>query len=103
MARTGEPMNLFTRLFRTAAAPAVLRLSSAASGAHADLGAKPGRFTRQADLRRIDPIWTTAYVSRNFGYLVFDTLFGLAKDSNRRPQMVHLRPAGAASPRNKLS
>src|SRR5437016_5015407 len=35
------------------------------------------RFIPQADLRSIDPIWTTAYVSRNFGYLVFDTPFPL--------------------------
>jgi peptide/nickel transport system substrate-binding protein len=23
----------------------------------------------------LDPIWTTAYVTRNFGYMVYDTLF----------------------------
>ena len=38
------------------------------------------RFIPKADLRSIDPIWTTAYVTRNFGYLVFDTLFSLDKD-----------------------
>ena len=32
------------------------------------------RFIPQDELRSIDPIWTTAYVTRNFGYLVFDTL-----------------------------
>ena len=37
------------------------------------------RFIPQADLRSIDPIWTTAYVTRNFGYLVFDTLFSVDK------------------------
>ena len=46
------------------------------------------RFIPQADLRSIDPIWTTAYVSRNFGYLVFDTLFALDKDLKPQPQMV---------------
>jgi peptide/nickel transport system substrate-binding protein len=39
-------------------------------------------------LRSIDPIWTTAYVTRNFGYLVFDTLFALDKDFKPQPQMV---------------
>src|SRR3954468_7427697 len=46
------------------------------------------RFIPQADLRSIDPIWTTAYVTRNFGYLVFDTLFALNKDFKPQPQMV---------------
>src|ERR1700681_2241234 len=46
------------------------------------------RFIPQADLRSIDPIWTTAYITRNFGYMVFDTLFALDKDLQPRPQMV---------------
>src|SRR5438874_13357856 len=45
------------------------------------------RFIPQADLRSIDPIWTTAYVTRNFGYLVFDTLFALDKEFKVQPQM----------------
>src|SRR5712671_8000455 len=54
----------------------------------AETAAKTLRFIPQADLRSIDPIWTTAYVTRNFGYLVFDTLFALDKDFKPRPQMV---------------
>src|SRR5436305_6324961 len=50
--------------------------------------AKTLRFIPQADLRSIDPIWTTAYVTRNFGYLVFDTLFALDKEFKPQPQMV---------------
>src|SRR5690348_7347647 len=46
------------------------------------------RFIPQADLRSIDPIWTTAYVTRNFGYLVFDTLFALDEHFKPQPQMV---------------
>src|SRR5207244_1890396 len=46
------------------------------------------RFIPQADLRSLDPIWTTAYVTRNFGYLVYDTLFALDKDFTPQPQMV---------------
>src|SRR5437016_5680105 len=46
------------------------------------------RFIPQADLRSIDPIWTKAYVTRNFGYLVFDTLFSLDKDFKPQPQMI---------------
>jgi peptide/nickel transport system substrate-binding protein len=40
-----------------------------------------------SDLRLLDPIMTTAYIQRDFGYMVFDTL--LATDSNFKiqPQM----------------
>ena len=46
------------------------------------------RFVPHANLAVLDPIWTTAYVTRNHGYLVYDTLF--AKDAQLRiqPQMV---------------
>jgi hypothetical protein len=30
-----------------------------------------------SDLRVLDPTWTTAYITRNHGYMVFDTLFAL--------------------------
>lgn len=34
------------------------------------------KFIPQSDLSVLDPIWTTAYVTRNHGYLVFDALYG---------------------------
>jgi peptide/nickel transport system substrate-binding protein len=34
------------------------------------------KFIPQSDLAVVDPIWTTAYVTRNHGYMVFDTLYG---------------------------
>ena len=40
-----------------------------------------------ADLRNVDPIWTTAYITRNHGYLVFDTLFALDENLDVQPQM----------------
>jgi peptide/nickel transport system substrate-binding protein len=30
------------------------------------------RFIAAADLRVLDPIWTTAYIARNHGYMGFD-------------------------------
>ncbi|MEM7188538.1 MAG: ABC transporter substrate-binding protein, partial [Pseudomonadota bacterium] len=33
-------------------------------------------------LKILDPIWTTAYISRNHGYMIYDTLFGLDGDGN---------------------
>ena len=35
------------------------------------------RVIPHADLKNIDPIWTTAYITRNHGYLVYDTLFAM--------------------------
>ncbi|HET7882534.1 MAG TPA: ABC transporter substrate-binding protein [Acetobacteraceae bacterium] len=34
------------------------------------------RFIPQTDLAILDPVWTTAYVTHNHGYMVFDTLYG---------------------------
>src|SRR5262245_36116330 len=42
------------------------------------------KFIPQADLAVLDPVWTTTYQTRDHGFLVFDTLFGL--DSQYRPQ-----------------
>jgi peptide/nickel transport system substrate-binding protein len=46
------------------------------------------RFVARSDLRILDPIWTTAYVSRNHGYMVFDTLFAFDSKFVPHPQMV---------------
>src|SRR6266852_795909 len=46
------------------------------------------RFIAQSDLRVLDPIWTTAYVTRNHGYMVFDTLFAIDDKFKPHPQMV---------------
>ena len=41
-----------------------------------------------SDLKIVDPIWTTAYMSRNYGYMVYDTLFGMNNKGEIQPQMV---------------
>ncbi|HET9044964.1 MAG TPA: ABC transporter substrate-binding protein, partial [Burkholderiales bacterium] len=46
------------------------------------------RFVPEADLRSIDPIWTTAYITRNHGYMVYDTLFATDAKFQVQPQMV---------------
>ena len=46
------------------------------------------RFIPQADLSTLDPHWNTAYVTRNHGYMVFDTLYGLDGNLQPQPQMV---------------
>ena len=40
------------------------------------------------DLKIIDPIQNASYISRNHGYMVYDTLFGVADDFVPQPQMV---------------
>ena len=63
----------------TLTAPAARTLANRI--AHAPLRA-------QADLRAIDPVQTSAYITRNFAYLVFDTLFSLDANYRPQPQMV---------------
>ena len=46
------------------------------------------RFIPQIDLAFLDPHWTTAYVTRNHGYLVFDTLYGQDGNFRTSPQML---------------
>jgi peptide/nickel transport system substrate-binding protein len=45
------------------------------------------RFIPQADLTVLDPLGTTAYVTRNHGHLCWDTLYGLAADFVPSPQL----------------
>jgi peptide/nickel transport system substrate-binding protein len=51
-------------------------------------GARVLKFVPQSDLTVLDPIWTTAFVTRNHAFLVFDTLYGQDTGYAARPQMV---------------
>ncbi|MCY4589745.1 MAG: ABC transporter substrate-binding protein [Alphaproteobacteria bacterium] len=46
------------------------------------------RVVMHSDLKIVDPIWTTAYMSRNYGYMVYDTLFAMDANTDVHPQMV---------------
>jgi peptide/nickel transport system substrate-binding protein len=59
------------------AGPAIARAADAATL----------RFVPQANLTSPDPVWTTANVTRNHAYLVWDTLYGLNTDLQVSPQM----------------
>lgn len=50
--------------------------------------AKVLRFVPQLDLKVLDPIFTTSYVTRNFAHLVYDTLFAIDAKGAVQPQMV---------------
>ena len=67
-----------------AAGFAVLTLSKRTKAAEV----KTLRFIPQTDVQVLDPIWTTAYVTRNHGYMVFDTLFAIDSKFKPHPRMV---------------
>ncbi|WP_439580255.1 ABC transporter substrate-binding protein [Elioraea sp.] len=46
------------------------------------------KFIPHANLTVVDPIWTTAYITRNSGFLIWDTLYGLDDSYKPQPQMV---------------
>jgi peptide/nickel transport system substrate-binding protein len=46
------------------------------------------RVVMHSDLKIVDPIWTTAYIVRNHGYLNYDTLFAMDAKGEIKPQMV---------------
>lgn len=46
------------------------------------------KFIPHANLKILDPIWTTAYITRNHGYMIYDTLFALDENLKVQPQMV---------------
>ena len=46
------------------------------------------RAVMHSDVKIIDPIWTTAYISRNVGYMIYDTLYALDAKGEVKPQMV---------------
>ena len=46
------------------------------------------RVVMHSDLKILDPVWTTAYIVRNHGYLIYDTLFAIDGKFEPQPQMV---------------
>ena len=70
-------------------AAAVVTLIAAGTGPGMALAQqKVLKFIPQADLRILDPIATTAYITRNHGYMVYDTLFAIDDKFEVKPQMV---------------
>ena len=73
-------------LLSAAASPALL--TAATRAAMAQDPRKVVRSVPIGDLRALDPIWTTTYLTRNHAYLVWDTLFALDAQNRPQPQMV---------------
>ncbi len=51
-------------------------------------GTKTLLFVPQANLTSLDPVWTTATVTRNFSLMVYETLYGRDQSFNPQPLMV---------------
>jgi len=75
-------LHVLIRRSATAVAAAGL-LAASAAGAETVL-----RVNMHSDLKIVDPIWTTAYMSRNYGYMVYDTLFAMNSKGEVKPQMI---------------
>jgi peptide/nickel transport system substrate-binding protein len=80
-------MNRGRQLFHGFAA-AVIALAAFGLAPAALAQQKVLKFIPQADLRILDPITTTAYITRNHGYMVYDTLFATDAKFQVQPQMV---------------
>jgi len=46
------------------------------------------RVVMHSDVKFLDPIWSGAYITRNYGYMVYDTLFAMDEKFQVKPQMV---------------
>jgi peptide/nickel transport system substrate-binding protein len=50
-------------------------------------GARVLKMVPQANLTSLDPIWTTANITRNHGHMIYDTLYGMDANFAPQPQM----------------
>src|SRR5436309_11385313 len=83
-------MRMTKGLAKILTAAALLALPCGAASAQVTLKA-----VMHSDLKIVDPIWTTAYITRNHGYMVYDTLFAMEEKGEIRPQMVEKYDASA--------
>ncbi|CAN5379219.1 ABC transporter substrate-binding protein [soil metagenome] len=71
-----------------------LRRRAAAAACLGVLSAVPAtaqttlRLVAHSDLKVLDPIWTTAFITRNHGYMIYDVLFAKDATGAIQPQMV---------------
>ena len=72
----------FGKLGGAAALAASLPIAARAAGP------KVLRCVMHSGLRITDPIITTAYIARNHGYMIYDTLFAVDEHLQVQPQMV---------------
>jgi peptide/nickel transport system substrate-binding protein len=76
-------MAISRRTVLTSAAAAVAAPGIVRAQSHSEL-----RFIPHADLASLDPVWTTADITRNHGNMIYDLLYGLDENFQPHPQMV---------------
>ncbi|RYX94101.1 MAG: ABC transporter substrate-binding protein [Comamonadaceae bacterium] len=69
-------------------AAAAIGLFLLAAASHAQAPGKTLRVVPHADLKVLDPLVSSAYITRNFAHMVYDTLFGLDTAGKPQPQMI---------------
>lgn len=84
-----NPVSLKKNVYRYAR---LALLGAAATGLFAGTGTNTAHATTvkavmQSGLRVMDPIMSTAFLTRDHGYMIYDTLLALDKDYKVRPQM----------------
>src|SRR5262245_13637603 len=78
-----RPVKLqIVKLVAHAAAAAALALLSGTASA------QTLKVVMHSDVKIIDPYWTTAYIVRNYGYMVYDTLLAVDDKLQVKPQML---------------
>jgi peptide/nickel transport system substrate-binding protein len=85
MKKTGMKRRTFGAL--TAGAVVATSNATTANKARAADG-KVLKFVQNGNMTILDPIWTTAYVTRTHGYFIYDTLFSMDASNDVKPQMV---------------
>src|SRR3982751_6513667 len=71
--------------FRWKVALATVALAASVGTAVAQ---KTIKAVMHSDVKIVDPIWTTAYITRDHGYMIYDTLFAMDEKGEIKPQMV---------------
>src|SRR5689334_13809137 len=83
-------MNLFKKAILAAACAVGVAAAATPALAQTTL-----RAVMHSDLKILDPIWTTAYIVRNHGYMIYDTLLAQDEKGDIKPQMVEKYEASA--------
>ena len=83
-------MNAFRKAILAAACVGSLVAMAAPASAQTTL-----RVVMHSDLKILDPIWTTAYIVRNHGYMIYDVLLAQDEKGEIKPQMVEKYEAAA--------
>ena len=70
------------------ALPLMVAVATAFGGAASAQTGKVIKMIPGGDLKIIDPIQNASYISRNHGYMVYDTLFSVDSKGQVKPQMI---------------